>query len=202
MPSQNLLTDSEFDIIQKTNIDYFTKNTNYSKAREWICFYFLCNTKLNASNIVDLLVEDIKYSKELGLYFIEKDNESIWLTNSFKHPYSIYVERKRGQVLSSPYLISSRQDKKLTISEINRMIKNYFRRANIDKTQTVQSLKTGSGRYLYSHGMSINDLIETVGYSQKYWKQILSDTEILVNRINLMDVIDFINEAKRKNQKN
>lgn len=201
MQIEQKLTASEFENLQIVNTKYFKERPDYYKAREWLIFHLLSYSRLSASDIVNLKINDIKYSHNFSLYYILFRNEQIWLSNKFKEPYELFLKKRTGKLLESDYLLSSRENQKLHSSEINRIIKRFCDRANINKAPSVISFKTGCARYLYFHGMNIDEITQTVGYSERYWKSRLHSTAVGVRRINIMDLIDFINDETGTKEK-
>lgn len=173
---------SSQEVLSKEEIKKLIDSSQTQKSK--LIISFLYSTGIKVSELVNLKVTDLNLENRTVKIYKNNKPRQIILSEKLCQELKSYIEEKNPQIF-----LFSKKERPLTTRNIQKLIKNTSKHAEINKKITPNSLRQSLAFHLQESGIKTGKIQNILGYSRKSFKEISisgEDSENIKNTLNTM----------------
>jgi len=173
---------SSQEILTKDEIKKLIDSGQTQKSR--LIIFFLYSTGIKVSELVNLKVTDLNLENKIIKVYKNNKPRQIFLNEKLCQELKNYIEEKNPNIF-----LFSKKERPLTTRNIQKIIKNTAKRAEINKKITPNSLRQSLAYHLQESGIKTGKIQNMLGYSKKSFKEIAISGEDFENIKSVLNTI-------------
>jgi site-specific recombinase XerD len=167
---RDYVSPAQFDEFFDSNEEVFRNNPHLTNVRKWVILYLLCLGGIRKTEIGDILESDVEFLPDEKIYHIHISNgkggrpREVYLHESFKEPYELYLELKKKENLTCENLLCTWRNKPLYNTALNNVVDDLTKNAGFDLDISPHRLRDLAADHLLSIGYDIGTVSQMLGH--------------------------------------